>query len=200
VSSTAFFDGVNPRRTTLSAQTNRRYGRALLDTLTAYAGRADRKEWYAMTSEYKEPGLAVIHSAAYFMAWRIRSWNGYAHFKVRSAVVWSNLDEDDCFLALAHVVDLPKREDLRAVYCRWQPADENGNATDFQRAAGGTVLLLDRPGRLEQDKTVVARKDGNWASWYCALDKAEARDYAPAMCSAGTATRRWVCRLHDRRL
>jgi hypothetical protein len=184
----------------LSGQTNRKYREALLDALTAYVGQTDRSKWHSMATEYKEPWLAVINGAAYFMAWRIHGWNGYARLEVSSVVVWSNLDEDDSFLALARVVDLPNREDPRAVYCGWKPTDENGNATDFQRAAGGTVLVLDRPGKLEQDKTVVTRKDGNWASWYSALDRAEVRDYPPAIGGTRSGRGRWVCRIHDRRL
>jgi hypothetical protein len=163
--------------------TNRKYGEALLDALTAYTGKADRVRWCGTVQEckepweYKEPWLAVLNCAAYWMAWHASGLQGYVKWEVSSVLVWGNPEEGDSLKALAHVVDLHQRDNPQTVICTWTPTDQDGKPTDFQRAAGGRLTVLTPPGTTDQYDTVVTRKGGNWAVWLYDLSKPSGGGY-----------------------
>jgi hypothetical protein len=92
-------------------------------------------------------------------------------------LVWGNPEEGDSLKALAHVVDLPERDNPQTVTCIWTPTDKDGKPTDFQRAAGGQLIVLDTFGTTDQYDTVVVRKGGNWAVWLYDLSKPSGGGY-----------------------
>jgi hypothetical protein len=103
---------------------------------------------------------------------------GYVNWEVSSVLVWGNPEEGDSLKALAHVVDLPERDNPQTVICTWTPTDKDGQPTDFQRAAGGRLIVLNPPGTTDQYDTVVARKGGNWAVWLYDLSKPSGGGYS----------------------
>jgi hypothetical protein len=109
------------------------------------------------------PWLAVLRCVAWGVYYRVLSnWKDTSAFDVSSVTVWSNLDDDNSFQAMALLVDKPYR-DHGSVRCGWTPTDSNYNTTDYKQATGGRMILTDETGPMSQVNTTVVRKDdGTW--------------------------------------